>query len=78
MSGSTINRCPFTIDRKKKRLKIMPDNKLSAPRSEILNQRMNQLAREISAMDPDDPRRVELIDEISALSLISAEMKAKG
>jgi len=56
----------------------MPDNKLSAPSGEILNQRMNQLARQISAMDPDDPRRVELIDEISAFSLISAEMKAKG
>ena len=41
-------------------------------------QRMNQLALEISAMDPDDPRRVELIREMSALSLISAEMKPKG
>jgi len=53
-------------------------NKLSPTSIELLNQRMNQLAREIGAMDPDDSRRIELIDEISALSLISAEMKLKG
>ena len=28
-------------------------------------------------MDPDDPRRIDLIDEISALTLISSEMKLK-
>ena len=50
-------------------MKSMPDNKLSHPSIELLNQRMNQLAREISAMDPDDLRRIELIDEMSALSL---------
>ena len=29
-------------------------------------------------MDPDDPRWIELIDEMSALTLISAEMKLKN
>jgi len=56
----------------------IPDDKLSPPSIELLNQRMNQLAREIGAMDPDDPRRVELIDEMSAFGLIRAEMKAQG
>ena len=56
----------------------MPDNKLSSLGFELLNQCMKQLAREIGAMDPDDSRHVELIDEMSALSLISAEMKPKG
>jgi len=36
------------------------------------------IAWEIGAMDPDDPRRIELIDEMSALTLISAEMKSKS
>ena len=56
----------------------IPDNKLFPLSIEPLNQRINQLAGEIGAMDPDDPRCVELIDEISALSLIRVEMKPKG
>ena len=39
---------------------------------------MDQLAREIGAMDPDDPRWIDLIDEMSALSVIRAEMKPKN
>ena len=31
----------------------MPDNKLSPPSIDLLNQRMNHLALEIGAMDPD-------------------------
>jgi hypothetical protein len=59
-------------------VKIMPDNKLAPTSIELLDECMNRLAREIGAMDSDDPRRVELIREISALTLIRAEMKPKG
>ena len=55
-------------------VKTMPDNKLAPTSIEFLNERMNQLAREIGAMDPDDPRWIELIDEMAALRVISAKM----
>ena len=56
----------------------MPDKKLAPTSIELLNECMNQLAREIGAMDPDDPRRNELIDERSALSLVLREDETEG
>ena len=41
---------------------------------EQINQRMDQLAREIGALDPDDLRRRDLIDEISRLTILRAEL----
>jgi hypothetical protein len=35
---------------------------------------MDQLAREIGALDPDDLRRRDLIDEISRLTILRAEL----
>jgi hypothetical protein len=41
---------------------------------EQINQRMDQLAREIGALDPDDLRRRDLIDEISRLTILRREL----
>lgn len=46
----------------------MPDRKLPPADLDFLNARMDQLAREIGAMDPDDPRRATLIEEMSELT----------
>jgi hypothetical protein len=39
-----------------------------------INQRMDQLAREIGTLDLDDSRRSDLIDEMSRLSMLRAEL----
>jgi len=44
---------------------------------EQVNQRMDQLAREIGTLDPDDLRRPELIDEMSRLSMLLAELRKR-
>jgi len=36
---------------------------------------MNELAREIGTMDPDDPKRGNLIKELSDLTQLSASLK---
>ena len=41
---------------------------------EQVNQRMDQLAREIGTLDPDDSRRPDLIDEMSRLTMLRAEL----
>lgn len=41
---------------------------------EQVNQRMDQLAREIGTLDPDDLRRRDLIDEMSRLTMLRAEL----
>jgi hypothetical protein len=46
----------------------MPGRKLPPADLEFLNARMDQLAREIGAMDLDDPRRPALIEEMSELT----------
>jgi hypothetical protein len=42
-----------------------------------INQRMNQIAHEIGTLDPDDLRRRDLIDEISRLSMLLAEVRKR-
>jgi hypothetical protein len=39
-----------------------------------INQRMNQIAHEIGTLDPDDLRRRDLIEEMSRLSMLRAEL----
>ena len=52
----------------------MPDK--NSPAS--LKRPHEPLAREIGAMDHDDPRWIELIDEMSALTVNNAELKLKN
>jgi hypothetical protein len=40
-----------------------------------LNQRMNNLASQLANLDLSDPRRADIINEITRLSLISASLK---
>jgi hypothetical protein len=44
---------------------------------EQVNQRMDQLAREIGSLDPDDLRRPDLIDEMSQLTMLRAELRKR-
>ena len=41
---------------------------------ERVNQRMDQLARKIGALNPDDLRRKDLIDEMSQLTMLRVEL----
>jgi hypothetical protein len=41
---------------------------------EQINQQMDQLARKIGALDPDDLRRKDLIDEMSRLTMLRVEL----
>jgi hypothetical protein len=40
-----------------------------------LTQRMNNLASELASLDLNDPRRAEIVNEITRLSLLSASRK---
>jgi hypothetical protein len=44
---------------------------------EQVNQRMDQLAREIGTLDLDDSRRPDLIDEMSRLTMLLAELRKR-
>ena len=44
---------------------------------EQINQKMDQLAREIGTLDHDDSRRPDLIDEMSRLSMLLAELRKR-
>jgi hypothetical protein len=41
----------------------------------LLNAQMDSLAREIGALDPDDPKRADLVKEIFRLTELSAELR---
>jgi hypothetical protein len=40
-----------------------------------LTERMNNLASELASLDLSDPRRAEIVNEITRLSLLSASRK---
>lgn len=44
---------------------------------EQINQQMDRLAREIGALDLDDSRRPDLVDEMSRLSMLLAELRKR-
>jgi hypothetical protein len=52
-------------------------DKLPSASLDLLDERMNQLAREIATTSRADPRRVKLVDEMSRLSLLSAMLERK-
>ena len=43
-----------------------------------LTERMNNLAGKLAGLDPNDPRRAEIIKEITRLSLLSASRKRRS
>lgn len=49
----------------------MGSDDLAPVSKELLDQRMNQLSREFASFESDDPRRAEIVQELSRLSLIS-------
>ena len=55
----------------------MATNELQNIYRELLTQRMNSLAREIVDLKPDDPRRAEIVKEMSRLSLLGASSDRK-
>ena len=44
----------------------------------LLNAKMDSLAREVGALDRDDPKRADLVKEIFRLSELAAEMRREG
>jgi hypothetical protein len=46
---------------------------ISHTQQEVVTARMNRLAREFAALKPNDPRRAEIVKEMSELSLLSAK-----
>jgi hypothetical protein len=47
------------------------------PTIEQINQRMDQLAREIGMLDLDDSHRSDLIGEMSRLTMLRAELNKR-
>ena len=41
----------------------------------LLNAQMDSLAREVGALDPNDPKRADLVKEIFRLSELAAELR---
>ena len=46
----------------------MSDNKSQALSVELITNCMNELAGEVGVMDPDDPRRAAVLEELSRLT----------
>ena len=56
----------------------MSDNR-SAPLSlELITNVMNELAREIGIMEPDDPKRASFLKELSLLTQLRRSVKSAG
>ena len=54
----------------------MPDDtKPNETSLALLNAKMDSLAREVGALDRDDPKRADLVKEIFRLSELAAEMR---
>ena len=51
------------------------DTKPNAASLALLNAQMDSLAREVGALDPDDPKRADLVKEIFHLTELAAEMR---
>jgi hypothetical protein len=54
----------------------MPDTKTEETSLALLNAQMDQLARQVGKLEPDDPKRAELVKEIFRLTELAAEKKS--
>lgn len=55
----------------------MSDNEVAPGTLDLLIYNINDIAREVGEMDPDDPIRAERLKELSALSQLSSSLKSK-
>ena len=65
------------------RTKQQAKNRLVMPRAEFntieaVYQRMDRLAREVAATPRGDPRRLEIIEDMTRLSILADSVKKKG
>jgi hypothetical protein len=51
------------------------DTKPNAASLALLNAQMDSLAREVGALDHDDPKRADLVKEIFRLTELAAELR---
>ena len=51
------------------------DTKPNAASLALLNAQMDSLAREVGALDRDDPKRADLVKEIFRLTELAAELR---
>jgi len=56
----------------------MSDNKYAPATVELLTKTMNELAREIGFMDPDDPKRAPLVKGLSDLTQLRHRIPLKS
>ena len=54
---------------------MVDDTKPNAASLALLNAQMDSLAREVGALDPDDPKRADLVKEIFRLTELAAELR---
>jgi hypothetical protein len=55
----------------------MLDNKAAPDTFEMLNKSMDEIAREIGGMNPDDPVRAERLKELCALSQLTRSLNVE-
>ena len=55
----------------------MSSTKIAASSFELLNKTMDDIAREIGEMNPDDPVRAERLQELCALSQLTRSVKSE-
>ena len=55
----------------------MSDKRTVPDTFEMLNKSMDEIAREIGGMNPDDPLRAESLQELCALSQLTKSLKAE-
>ena len=56
---------------------MMPHTKTQETSLELLNERMDELARKIGILDHDDPRRAKIFKEMLRLNDLAREMKKR-
>jgi len=56
----------------------MSDNKSQPLSVELITNCMNDLARDIGVMDPNDPRWVTVVEELSLLKQLRRSLKLAG
>ena len=55
----------------------MSDNKTASGTYDMLNKTMDEIAREIGGMNPDDPVRAHRLQELCALSQLTRSLKVE-
>ena len=56
----------------------MSDSRSVPVNPELITNTMNELARQIGIMEPDDPKRASYLKELSALTQLRRFMKSAG